>query len=247
MRLTQILQNILSNAEKFTEEGSITFGYEISNDRLHVFVTDTGKGIEIENIESIFDRFRQEDEAISKAFGGTGLGLSISKGLVKLMGGEISVKSKIGEGSTFTFFIKIEGSTETPLVNLKKNGKDRLFNREIILVVEDVQENYDLLNEYLSAKNLKVIRAENGFEAIEICTIQNDIKLVLMDIKLPDINGYDATMAIKKINAQLPIIAQTAYAMENEKQKCLDAGCDDYLSKPIQFKKLNEVLARYIK
>ncbi|MDA3929849.1 MAG: PAS domain S-box protein, partial [Prolixibacteraceae bacterium] len=246
LRLTQILQNLLSNAEKFTEKGSIEFGYEISNDHLHVFVSDTGKGIEYENIESIFDRFRQEDEAISKAFGGTGLGLSISKGLAKLLGGEISAKSKIGVGSTFSFFIKIEGSTETPLVNQADNDNNMQFNGEIILIVEDVKENYDLLHEYLTSRNLTVIRAEKGIEGIEICTIRKDIQLVLMDIKLPDINGYDATIAIKRINAHLPIIAQTAYAMENEKQKCLDAGCDDYLSKPIQFKKLNKVLAKYI-
>lgn len=246
VRLTQVLQNLLSNAEKFTSSGSIKFGYSVDDKTIRFYVTDTGIGIGKDSLETIFDRFTQENDTISREFGGTGLGLSISKGLVELMGGRLEVRSTPKLGSTFSF--TIPRLTPDPQIAKELLTSDFLkFDSEKILIVEDVDQNYALIKEYLGNRNLQIIRAITGSEAIDICYKTTDIRLVLMDIKLPELDGYEATRSIRKFNSTLPIIAQTAYAMQDERQKCFDVGCNAYLAKPIEQKDLLNAIANFIK
>lgn len=233
-RLRQVLTNLLNNALKFTEAGSIDVGYRLIDGFLEFYVMDTGIGIPEEMHEKIYEPFRQGNFEITNRYGGTGLGLSISKKLVEMLGGKMWLTSSIGKGSTFYFTLpynlpeKVEVKKDDDLnqLNLKE------YNM-IALVVEDDEVNYLFLETVLAKNKIKTIRAFNGVEAVEKCTNNKEIKLVLMDIKLPVMNGYEATRRIKKIRPGLPIIAQTAYAMHEDKHKALEAGCDGYISKPI--------------
>ncbi|MDP2236938.1 MAG: ATP-binding protein [Bacteroidales bacterium] len=236
MRLQQILKNILDNAFKFTENGSVEIGFSASENNVKFYVKDTGPGIDPDKHELIFKRFRQLDYSSTKKYGGTGLGLSIVKGLLDLLEGEIHLESLPGKGSTFRFTIpglivqadKLRLNTE-PIADKPINWSVYTF-----LVVEDERTNYNLLMIMLRPTKAKLIWAKDGHEAVELMQANKDIvDLVLMDIRLPILNGYDATRMIKKINPMVPVIAQTAYAMDVEVGKAMEAGCDDYVTKPI--------------
>jgi CheY-like chemotaxis protein len=251
-RLKQILTNLLSNALKFTEHGSITFGYTLESSlEIKFFVKDTGIGIPKEKFEIIFDRFRQVDETNSRKYGGTGLGLTISNNLVKLMNGKMWVESEIGKGSTFYFTIPYKPCNNEP--NTTNSEQDTLtptvynWENKSILVAEDEKINFFYLKEIIKNTRANIIHAHNGAEAIEYCKTNNKIDLVLMDIKMPDISGYLATREIKKIRGSLPIIAQTAYALEEEKNLCFASGCDAYIAKPIDRIKLLQLINGYFK
>jgi signal transduction histidine kinase/CheY-like chemotaxis protein len=235
VRLEQILNNLLSNALKFTFSGKITFGYTCEKENLLFFVQDTGVGISAQNQEIIFERFRQEEETHTKSFGGTGLGLPISKGLVELMGGKMWLTSEKGIGSTFYFTLPDiirhdtmptdkETAPHTQKVNL--SGKT-------ILVVEDVPENIELISTMLKPTHANILRADNGQVAVNLCRDNPSIDLVLMDIQMPVMNGYDATKEIKGRRPELPVIALTAYAFDKDKKRSVEAGCNDFLAKPI--------------
>jgi hypothetical protein len=251
-RLEQLFNNLLSNAIKFTEEGYIKFGYTLEkragNKNILFFVKDTGIGIEKSQIPDIFERFNKLQEATRGEYGGNGLGLAISRGIVEVLDGEIWVESETGVGSTFYFSIPYKTKTDKDItsqidtITLRK--KD--FKKKKVLIVEDDETNILYLSEILKRMNTNVLVAEDGVEAIKKCKSDKDINLVLMDIKLPKMNGYDASKEIKKIRPKLPIIAQTAYAMINEKEKCLDAGCDEYLAKPINKNDLISILQLYL-
>jgi PAS domain S-box-containing protein len=233
-RLRQILTNLLNNAIKFTDEGTVEFGYKKSKTEIEFFVEDTGIGIPPELHEKIFEPFRQAELEISNQYGGTGLGLSISRKLTEYLDGKIWLDSKPGEGSSFHFTLplKPDKSGETQIRSEKKLPNKKKYNM-LVLVVEDDDVNYLFLETILSKSQIKTIRAANGLEAVELCRQNPDINLVLMDIKLPFLNGYDATRQIKEFRPQLPVIAQTAYAMHEDRKKAMDAGCDGYISKPI--------------
>lgn len=246
IRLHQIIANLLSNALKFTPDGYIKFGYNLVDNQLEFYVSDTGIGITPQFQKRIFERFMQANNNLTRKYGGTGLGLAICKKLVELMGGSIAVESIPQKGATFRFTIPYE-----PLYN-KSNGislqnvETNVPLSDCILVAEDEEINYLFMEEILSSMNLKTIHAKDGKEAVEICKKNEDIKLVFMDIKMPVMNGFDATRHIKVIRPQLPVIAQTAYTSPEDQQKAQSVGCDDFVGKPIDREILIKLLNKYL-
>jgi len=241
-KLIQILTNLLTNALKFTHEGFIEFGYNLKNKSLQFYVKDTGIGIKPELQEIIFERFRQADLSITKKYGGTGLGLSISKGFVELMGGKIWVVSEPNKGATFFVEIPYNPVKEIP----NHVALEHLNHKnEFILVVEDEQYNFLYIEEILINLNLKHLHAKNGLEAVEICKKNKNISLVLMDIKMPIMDGHTATLLIKEFLPDLPIVAQSAYALEQEIEE-YSGIFDDYLPKPIKKETLTKTISKYI-
>lgn len=249
-RLQQVLWNLINNAYKFTKKGAIKFGYQVLNNSLIFYVEDTGIGIPSEQQEKIFERFRQVEMEASRVFGGAGLGLSISKKMVELMNGKIWLKSESGSGSTFYVSIPLEkagSSKEEQIVEEIIPIVQPAINDDIsILIAEDDESNFYYLNELLIVLKYKILRAKNGAEAVDICTNDPSVRLVFMDIKMPVMDGFEATKKIKAIKPQLPIIAQTAFAMADDKSTALEKGCDDYLSKPIDPEILFSKIKKYM-
>ena len=249
-RLMQILWNLINNAYKFTKKGAIKFGYNIVNKTILFYVEDTGIGIPFEQQEKIFERFRQAEMEASRVFGGAGLGLSISKKMVELMEGRIWLKSTTGIGSTFYVSIPYEKSIKKsqPIVKEEAQKIFPIINNQklTILIAEDDESNFYYLYELLAELNYTILRAKNGAEAVEICKNNPTVCLVFMDIKMPVMDGFEATYEIKKIRPQIPIIAQTAFAMADDKETALSKGCDDYLSKPIDPEVLISKIKKYI-
>ena len=249
LRLKQILINLLSNAIKFTEKGEIYFGYNINKDKINLFVKDTGIGIPSDKINLVFNRFVRIHNIEYKQKG-TGLGLAIVKSLVNLLDGEISVKSKLNTGTEFKLsFPKNITITDTnnseKLIDLSDEKID--WSHKTILIAEDDEFNFIVLNELLKEFNINVIHAKDGREAIDLyIKHQNKIDIVLMDIQMPRINGYQATQEILRINNDAKIIAQTAFAMSDEKYDSIDAGCIDFITKPIDIYLLKILLSNYL-
>ena len=246
-RLKQILINLLSNAVKFTEKGEIILGIEENPEGVYFYVKDSGIGIREEKQKLIFDRFMQGHETKTKIYGGTGLGLAISKNLTEILGGTIGVDSISGEGATFWFILprnevplKYEAALRAPSNNL------RSWDDKKILIAEDDHSNYYFLFESLKDTGVEILWSKDGEETMEMFRENSDLNLVLMDINMPLINGYECTKLIKKERPALPVIAQTAYAMSGEREISREAGCDDYLSKPIKVSELLDTLSRYI-
>lgn len=249
LRLKQILTNLLNNALKFTFEGLIEVGYIMPNNVTIVFyVSDTGIGLSDDKLPLIFERFRQADDTITRQFGGTGLGLAISKKLVEMMGGRIWVESEKGKGSTFFFSLPliIPDISKKIIESSKELSVTDSFEGKTILIAEDEDNNFIFLEEVLNPTKAKIIRAKNGIQAVNIIKTQNDISVVLMDIKMPEMDGYQATSIIKEIKPSIPVIAQTAYAMAEDIIKGKNVGCDEYLSKPIKPEVLINTLKRFI-
>jgi PAS domain S-box-containing protein len=247
-RLHQVISNLISNALKFTKKGSVSFGCVLKEENLEFFVEDTGIGIAPEASRLIFERFQQADHSISKEFGGTGLGLAISQKLAELLGGKIWVVSKPGEGSIFYFTIPFKPAPETDRedrVAVRMNNKVK-NQKKLALLVEDDDANLEFLDTLLKRQGLDTIHARNGKEAVEVVKAHTAIDLVFMDIKMPLMNGLDATRIIKSIRPQLYIVAQTAFAMQADREKALKAGCDSYISKPIVAEALQEVLNKFL-
>ena len=236
-RITQVLTNLISNATKFTDFGFIKFGYSKTKDGkfIEFFVRDSGIGIDNNNIELIFERFKQADDRINRKYGGTGLGLTISRQLVELMGGQLWVESEPGKGSTFKFTIPYKLSLNNQIIASEKEVtvEKNYIEDKYILIVEDDYSSYLFLESLLEDKGAKIIWAETGAVAIELVKQNPLISLILMDIQIPGMSGYEATAEIKKLRPKLTIIAQTANAMEGDRDKALQAGCDDYISKPL--------------
>jgi len=250
-KLKQILTNLLSNALKFTSEGRIKFGYKLEGKKLLFYVSDTGIGINPEHHEKIFDRFLQSDNSLTKASGGTGLGLAISRGYIELMGGKIWVESKPDEGATFYFtlpYVPIQNRKPAATNHEKKSTAKPLSIKpnQKVLVVEDEEVNFIYIKELLHILEIDIIHARTAGESLELYRKHSDLNLVLMDIKLPDFDGYEAMKGMRKINPDIPIIAQTAYAMEEEKDKILKSGFNNYIPKPIIKPKLIELLNEYL-
>lgn len=249
-KLNKILGNLLENSLKFTSEGFIEFGYYLEKATLILYVKDTGIGISSKNHKIIYERFSQEDKEISSKHGGLGLGLSICKENSQLLGGDITLESEKGKGSTFYVSIPYKPAhTGDNYTSKSIDDKQMTNDNYTILVAEDEEVNYlyiEVLFEDEIEGNYNLIHAKNGKEAFEICTANNNIDLVLMDIKMPIMNGHEATEKIKEKFPNLPIIAQTAYSTESDKQLALKHGCDDFISKPIDKEKLVGLINKYL-
>jgi PAS domain S-box-containing protein len=250
-KFNQVLINLVNNALKFTGEGKVEFGFtnEVIDGKpmVQFYVKDTGIGITKSDQELIFDRFRQVDVIDRNAYGGTGLGLSICKSFAKLLGGDIKVISEEGKGSTFYFYLPAL-QEKKPLTIMQPQVEFSGYSNwkgKKILVVEDNDANYMIFNAYLKETGVELFWEKTGEDAVGFCK-KNSVDLVLMDIKLPGIDGYEATRKIRSIGKTIPIIAQTAYAMDSDRQRSADAGCDDFISKPILKDKLYNMLSNYL-
>jgi CheY-like chemotaxis protein len=236
--LNKIMSHLLDNAIKFTEKGFIHFGFKRIGDSLEFFVRDTGVGISNNSLARIFDRFIKGDHVPVKQSEGSGLGLPIARGMIEIIGGKIRVESVLGEGSSFSFNIPLIQNIKQESISLSFEN-DLIMNNQMILVAEDDETNFFYLNALLKMETqATVLHASNGREAIDMFKENPGIGLILMDIKMPEIDGLEATRQIKLINSEIPIIAITAYAMSGDKERVLAAGCDDYLTKPINKKNL---------
>ena len=250
-KLNKILGNLLENALKFTSEGFIEIGYYVKSKKLVLYVKDTGIGISKKSHKSIFERFSQEEKSISQKLGGLGLGLSISKENAGLLGGDITLESEKGKGSTFFVTIPYKpapGNKKRKSGRYAKKEKE-LSNVYTILIAEDEEINYlfiEALFENRTAPSFKLIHAKNGKEAVDFCVKNKNIDLVLMDIKMPVMGGHEATEKIKSKFPHLPVIAQTAYSTESNKALALQHGCDDFMSKPLDKERLFELVGRYV-
>jgi len=250
-KLNKILSNLLENALKFTNTGFIEFGYKIKNNKIEIYVKDTGIGIKPEKQDIIFERFSQEEKSLSRNVGGLGLGLSIAKENAELLGGKITLKSEKGKGSTFFVTIPykpVKHKHENDNSNTDKTETAKKQDKYSILIVEDEEVNYLYLDTLLEnfELNLKTLHAKHGKEAVEMCKEKTEIDFVLMDMKMPIMNGFEATKLIKKCLPNLPIVAQTAYSTRDEKEQAFSAGCDDFISKPISEKTLNGIINKYL-
>lgn len=248
LRFKQILSNLMSNAIKFTEQGVISIGYELThNNLLQFYVKDSGIGLSPDKLKLIFERFRQAEESSTKEYGGTGLGLTISRKLVELLGGRIWVESELNIGSTFLFTLPlkmIKGSPKTkPFSNLSDKHN---WSGKIILVAEDEKSNFELVKAILLKTNISINWVKNGKEAVDFCLQNDQIDLVLMDIRMPEMNGYEATKKIKAVKPHLPIISLTAYALTEDKIQSETSGCDDHISKPIKPTELVDKMSQYL-
>lgn len=245
-KLNQILTNLISNAIKFTKSGDIDYGYEIKDDFVQLYVKDTGLGIPPKLYEKVFEKFVQTDQSSCKDYEGAGLGLSICKGLVELLGGNIWFDSEINKGSTFYFVIPYKTIVEPSQTVEKYSGIPGKRSPRIILIAEDDWISFQYLRTILEKSDITVLHAENGEQAVDIVRNTSEIDLILMDIKMPVMDGIEATKIIKRIRPDLPIIAQTAYTYSEERSKISAIGCDEYLAKPLEYAKLNELLRMYL-
>ncbi len=248
-RLKQILNNLIGNAMKFTEKGYIEFGYKFNNpEQLLFYVKDTGVGMPADKLNLIFQRFGQIEQKDDKNQSGTGLGLTISKKLAELLGGQMWVESTEGEGSTFFFTLPYDADLNTGDeygASLVEDGNDSLENKTL-LVAEDEEMNIVYMKEILADTKANVLWAKNGEEAVKIAKENPSIDLILMDIKMPVMNGYEATQKIREFNKNVIIIAQTAYALTGEKEKTIEAGCNYYITKPIEIKILMNTIQGFL-
>jgi CheY-like chemotaxis protein len=251
-RITQVFSNLISNALKHTSKGSITYGYRLINDGQEVefFVTDTGSGIAPEDIDHIFQTYVSRD---AEQQNGYGLGLALCKIIVEKMHGHITVSSKLGEGSTFRFTLPFEGTigglqkgsrTTTNSRTIRVSTKTNVQNAPLILVAEDEDSNYELVRIVL-AKRYRLLRAHNGIEAVTLCEDEHP-DLILMDIRMPDMNGLDATRIIKEVNHEIPIVALSAYAFDENIREARAAGCDEFLAKPFKVEDLLDTVSKYV-
>jgi CheY-like chemotaxis protein len=244
-----ILTNLVKNAIKFTYEGSIEFGYEKKGKYLEFFVKDTGAGIPQNQQQIIFERFRQGSDSLTRKYEGSGLGLSIAKSYVEMLGGKIWVESEEGKGSTFYFTIPYNAVSEkqTELKDtISQEHKEVQVKNLKILIVEDDEISYSLLARMLQKISKEVLHTITGVQAVEACRNNPDLDLVLMDIRMPKMDGNEATRQIRQFNKDVIIIAQTAYSFSGDNAKSIESGCNDYITKPINKTLLYELIKKHI-
>ncbi len=248
IRLKQVLINLMSNAIKFTEQGFVEIGYTLHQDALLFFVKDTGVGLDYDQQQYIFERFMQATTNHQPKHEGTGLGLSISRACIRLFEGEIWVESEQGLGSVFCFTLPLFQGDQYILKAYPQNNDQMDFNwkDKYILVAEDVTTNFLLIKTALNKTGVNLIWAKNGQEAVERCKHEDHIDLILMDVRMPVLDGFEATQMIRNILPDIPIIAQTSYAMDGDREKSLASGCTDYISKPFNIKDFIGLIAKYL-
>lgn len=247
--IKKIIKNLINNAIKFTDEGKITIGYHLIEGYLEFFVQDTGRGIKLDKLQTVFETFAQEDSSMTRGYEGSGLGLAIAKGFVTSLNGDIWVTSNNGKGSVFYFTIPYNSNNLTALNETKLPtdlNKPKGDNKPLVLVAEDDENNFLFIEALLEKVGCDYLHAINGKEAVEICKKDIDISFVLMDIKMPIMNGLKAMKFIKEFRPNLPIIAITAYSLTGDEQKYLEAGFDGYYAKPIKKEILDKLIERYI-
>ena len=245
-----IIRNLVSNAIKFTKQGNVTIGCFTNNNHIEFYIQDTGIGIPTNRQEQVFKRFIQADIEDIEVHEGSGLGLAISKSYVEILGGEIWLESEIGKGSKFSFKLPLlpkEGVKEINNEMEIESIKNSYPNIVKLLIVEDDEAAQIYLGEILKAITQEILYASSGLDAIETFKKNNDISLILMDIKLPDLNGYEVTKQIRNLNKNVVIIAQTAFAQNGDREKAISVGCTDYVSKPVSKDLLLHTINRYIK
>ena len=247
-----ILTNLVKNALKFTDSGSIEFGYVQKGNCLEFFVKDSGLGISSSQQAIIFERFRQANDTISRSHEGSGLGLAISKAYVEMLGGKIWVESKEGKGSSFYFTLPFNTKTEAknkaiPQKAVEKEKTENQIKDLKVLIVEDDPISKLLITIAVKPYSREILKVSTGLEAIEACSNNPDINLVMMDINMPEMGGYEATKKIRQFNKDLIIIAQTANGMQSDRDEAMAAGCTDYISKPVNIGALSELIQSYFK
>lgn len=241
-----ILTNLVKNAIKYSNQGSIEFGYNKKGDYIEFFVRDTGIGIPKDRQKAIFERFIQAEIEDKMARQGAGLGLAISKAYVEMLGGKIWVESQEGKGSTFYFTIPYNEPFKKEIDFEKFDVGDGSLNLKLkILIAEDDETSRQFLTIIADKYGEEIINVINGTETVEVCRNNADIDLILLDIQMPDLNGYEATRQIREFNKDVIIIAQTAYGLSDDREKALDAGCNDYISKPIDKNEFDALIQKY--
>lgn len=257
VRLRQIISNVVGNAIKFTEKGSVQVSVEFNNPILQFVVKDTGVGITTEQSTKLFQAFSQADTSTTRKFGGTGLGLILSKRLSEMLGGDLVLtESKIGKGSVFTITTTIDVPSKAIMltkINLQEtpavfSEQEKYFNKLKglnVLLVEDSPDNQQLIQAYLSKSGVNLKTASDGLEGVEVARKEN-FDVILMDIQMPNLDGHEATQYLRKLKYGKPIVALTAHAMSEERARCFASGFTDFLTKPIQKDLLIEVLSRYV-
>ncbi|MGE5393547.1 MAG: ATP-binding protein [Candidatus Saccharibacteria bacterium] len=250
-KLYAILTNLVKNAIKYSEHGAIEFGYDVKdkeNKLLQFYVKDTGLGVPEDRLEAIFERFIQADLVDSRDHQGAGLGLAITKAYVEMLGGKIWVESKQGVGSTFyfTLYDRLEKQNNS---KVQTEEIDQALNPGIpglkILIAEDDETSEMLLTISVKMLSKQILKVSNGLDAVEVCRNHTDLDLVLMDIQMPKMSGYDATRNIRQFNKDIVIIAQTAYGLTGDRDRAIEAGCNDYISKPINNTKLQKLIQKH--
>jgi PAS domain S-box-containing protein len=250
-KLYAILSNLIKNAIKYTEKGSIELGYQLKMDtkpgELEFYVKDAGIGIPKDRQEAIFERFIQADIADTKVFEGSGLGLAITKSYVEMLGGAIWVESQEGKGSTFYFTLPyyVESVMHPNERQLSPSEKNKAIRKLKILIAEDDKVSEMLLDETVKMYGKEILKARTGAETVEVCHANPDIDLILMDIQMPDMDGYEATQRIREFNKEVIILAQTAYGLTGDREKSIESGCNDYLAKPIGENELRAMIEKY--
>ena len=240
IRLQQVLINLLDNALKFTQSGSISFGFRIEDDNIIFQVSDTGIGIKTKHHDNIFDRFYKVEGNSDELYRGTGIGLFLTKKIVESLGGDVWVVSSFGDGAAFYFTIPKIGCRKIEDRQEKEIPVEKTYNLKgkKILVVEDQPSSQIFFKNMLKKSGIEVLQAWDGTEGIELAKNLPDIDLILMDLRLPMVSGYEAFEEIRKFNPNVPIIAQTAFGMKSDEKACLKAGFNDYISKPIKTSEL---------
>jgi len=251
-RLKQVYSNLLDNALKFTEKGKVEFGYYIKEQEIICFVKDTGIGINEDEVNFIFDRFRQADESTTRKYGGTGIGLALCKSLVELLGGKLWVESKkedlpTTKGAKFYFTIPYDVvKPDKKLFEKPKIVENIDWSNKKVLIAEDVETNYKLLFTFLAKTKVKIFWAKDGKEAVDMIERDSDFDLILMDINMPIMTGHEALKLLINKGYNIPVIAQTAYATEEQRYEIIDLGYSDCILKPITFQSLLQKLSRFL-
>ncbi|MBE0663842.1 MAG: response regulator [Bacteroidales bacterium] len=243
--LTKVLKHLLNNAVKFTEHGVVTFGYKTMNGYLEFFVEDSGIGIREDAKQRIFEAFDQEENSNTRKYEGSGLGLPIAKGIIAKLGGKIWLESLKDKGSVFYFNLPYDADLGKKQEKTAEDTSGKTSGKPLVIVAEDDDSNYYYIEVLLQRANIEVLRAKDGNEAVELCRVHKNAHLVLMDVKMPVMNGFEATKQIKSFRADLPVIGVTAYALSGDENRVLDAGFDDYLSKPMKKSLLMMTLNKY--
>ena len=246
--LEKAISHLVDNAIKFTKNGNVTIGSTHNKNEIELFVKDTGTGISVDAQSLVFEFFRQEEVANTRGYEGSGLGLSIAKGLIELLGGKIRLESEKGKGSTF--YITLPSKSQSQPQSQPQPQPEphpEISGSPVILIAEDDETSSAFLQMILEKRSFICLLAYNGGEALEMCRSHPEISLVLMDLRMPVMDGLEATCKIREFRKNLPIIAVTAYAMTGDSEKALEAGCDDYISKPVTTNLLLETIKRQLK